>query len=155
MLVCLGRAVITHDKAVRSGGVAQHLSGFRAIILFALPLNPAGFHIAVRIEEIPLTLDLFPVILRIASIIVLIPPAVVSLFPGSLHRYTACLAGTNALGLLRIDVNRRGYAPLAFVVLVYLVLFLLDVQNGNVRLPSRRKRIKSVGGIQVYDIQQI
>ena len=41
------------------------------------------------------------------------------------------------------------------VVLVYLVLFLLDVQNGNVRLPSRRKRIKSVGGIQVYDIQQI
>lgn len=58
------------------------------------------------------------------------------------------------------DVN---YIPewicksVSFIVmlLVYLVLILLDIQNGNVRVPILKKKTQNIGGIQIYDMQQI
>ncbi|MCI5828868.1 MAG: septum formation initiator family protein [Treponema sp.] len=39
--------------------------------------------------------------------------------------------------------------------LVYVMLLLLDIQSGNIQLPVFKRQIKNVGGIQVYDMQQI
>ncbi|MBQ0040064.1 MAG: septum formation initiator family protein [Treponema sp.] len=47
------------------------------------------------------------------------------------------------------------FCSLLVMLLVYMVLFLIDLQNGNVHIPGFNKKIKKVGGIQVYDMQQI
>ncbi|WP_407396920.1 septum formation initiator family protein [Treponema sp.] len=47
------------------------------------------------------------------------------------------------------------FSSFVVMLLVYLVLVLLDVQNGYIHLPGFKKKIKNIGGIQVYDMQQI
>lgn len=48
------------------------------------------------------------------------------------------------------------FCGLLIMVLVYCVLFLIDLHNGLVELPfSGRKAKKNIGGVQVYDMPQI
>ena len=47
------------------------------------------------------------------------------------------------------------FCALVITVLVYLVLVLFDLQNVHIHLPSFLSHKKSIGGIQVYDMQQV
>ena len=47
------------------------------------------------------------------------------------------------------------FCAFLIAVLVYMVLFLADLQNGYINFPKFGKAKKKIGGIQVYDMQQI
>ena len=108
-LIILDPSIVIQNISIRSCSIFQHYTGIVTIVFFTVPVDPAGSHIAVLIENIPLAVNLFPGILRIGSVTVLIPPAGCIALPLTRNRQTACLSGTDCLYLVRIVRNNKKY----------------------------------------------
>ena len=76
--------------AVWSATAYIHISTRTTVVPQSLPGYPAGDHIAVSIEEVPLVVDILPAIGGVGSICVAIPPAIIILEPSTCRYRDGC-----------------------------------------------------------------